>query len=353
MKNINIVLILTLLLFFSSCDNSINLATDWEETTVVYTFLDHNDSISYIKVTKAFLANDNILTLAGIRDSSEYENISVTLEKYNNGTLVKIFDFEPVEIDNKDSGIFYSPYQTVYAAVTYNELDALYTTYPSKNSYTYKVRILNNSGEEVGATIPLVSETMNLRLPVFNPTSGDPGTVSFLSSKDHKQSITWDTITNGYYTNVSAEIIISELLKNGDTIRRIIPWNNLFSVTNANENLTNGRITKDIQSASFFSMMLRSVLYSDQTQEDAVDKRRLDYFTLIFKSAGKAYYEYLSMANMSTGLNQDVPNYTNVENGLGLITSRIAYRYQCVFSDATKAVLYDGYEYDGLKFSTF
>ncbi|MDL2227790.1 hypothetical protein LJC30_02765 [Odoribacter sp. OttesenSCG-928-L07] len=325
---------------FNSCDNTLNLNTDWEETTVVYTFLDRNDSISYIKVNKAFLGNDNVMVMAGIRDSSEYQNISVTLEKYFNNKHIKTFTFEPVEVDNREDGMFYNPYQTVYAATTYNELNAVYN---SDSSFQYKVKVVNNSGEEVGTTISLVSEKMTVKKP--------RNTVSFYNNNISSTEFEWDTVRNGFYYIVDGEFDFLEVFKNGDTIQRTIRWNNMI-ITN-NNNRTGSTISRKLPSKNFFSFLLAEVPHDDKSIEESVEKRRIGDFSLVFKIAGEDFYEYIA-SSASGGLNQDIPNFSNVENGLGLITSRITHKHKFILSDAaTKAPLLNDLEYDHLKFKSF
>ena len=42
-------------LFVASCKKDLNINDEWKEITVVYGLLNVNDSIHYVKITKAFL----------------------------------------------------------------------------------------------------------------------------------------------------------------------------------------------------------------------------------------------------------------------------------------------------------
>ena len=340
MKKLTFIFILFSLFVFTTCDNSLNINAEWKERTVVYAIFDPGDSISYIRVTKAFLGEGNILAMAKERDSSEYKNISVTLEKYFNNSHTKTYVFEPTEIDGKEDGTFYNPYQTVYAAVTHNELDAIYT---SDTTYTYKLQIINNSKDTVGKSMPLISNRFTLITP-FTPSSSTP-TITFSHSSINETRFEWYKVENGYIYNVSAEIEILETLSNKDSVMRIISWDNIFNFVNEDVDL----IQKKIPSMGFFYMMLARVPHKDAEKENLVVKRQIRDFTLVFKIGTKDYYEYVT-GLASSGLNMDFPVYSNFENGIGLITSRVTHTRKCILSDRTKAALIFEPSYEHLKF---
>ncbi|NCD43137.1 MAG: hypothetical protein EOL88_13765, partial [Bacteroidia bacterium] len=79
-------------LLFLSCDNEVTTISDWEDITVVYGLLNQNDSITYLKITKAFLGEGNALIFAQEPDSSQYDvKLDVKIEEYNNGKYVREF----------------------------------------------------------------------------------------------------------------------------------------------------------------------------------------------------------------------------------------------------------------------
>jgi len=343
------VIILSSLFVFTSCDNSINLAADYKETTVVYAIFDPSDSISYIRVTKAFLGNGSIIEMAKERDSSEYKNISVTLEKYINKKLVKTFDFEPVELDGKQDGIFYSPRHTVYAAVTYNELDCTNTR---DTIYSYEVKVKNNSKEIVGRNMTLVGGEFIGTTPMPGH-DGKPGTISFLNNKISKTPIAWSAVENGHIYSLDAEFYFLEVFTNGDSIQRTVKWDSIVSVSSGDAN-----VKVEIQCTKFFDMVLAQVPYKNSEKENSVVKRRigsdvLGDMTFFFKVGTKDFYEYITIRQLSSGMNQDIPIYTNVDNGIGLITSRITHSRVFVMTDHAKNALLEDSDFDHLKFKSF
>jgi hypothetical protein len=119
---------LFIVLFIStSCDKTLNVNAEWKDITIVYGLLDQNDSVQYIKITKAFLGEGDALTFSKIADSSNYkEKLEVTMEEWDkptqyDSTLKNVYVFDTTTIYNKEAGdsIFYFPVQLVYKNKAY------------------------------------------------------------------------------------------------------------------------------------------------------------------------------------------------------------------------------------------
>ena len=343
------IVIILLPLIFAACDNSVHLSADWTEQTIVYGLLNQDDSISYIKVTKAFLGEGNSVVMATVRDSSQYGvgDISVVLEKWLNNTRVKTFTFTETEIDDKEDGIFYNPYQTVYAAVTQGELNS---TFNSDTLYTYKLIIKNVSDATITSELNLISSDFSVRKPI-KPNDGRLPSISFVDNTISSAPVQWDTAAFAYLYNLDADFAFWEINKAGDTSERSVMWNDLKSITNVANEL--GVITTNIKSTSFYNMLFDKVLYADASKEDKIVKRRPGQLTLIFNMAAEDYYDYMNLSSSTGGFNQDVPTYSNIENGLGLFSARMKYRYPCQISEVTKNALYSNADYDALKFTNW
>ena len=346
MKNIiKYLLLFLVVIVVSSCNSEIEMCTDWDETTVVYSLLDSDDSISYIKVNKAFLGNDNALVMAEIRDSSEYDNINVKLEKYLNNKLVQTFNFEPVEVDNKEDGIFYNPYQTIYACVTDGQLNSSFSNFP-KTIYTYKIVITNNSNETVWSQIHLIDDKLHVVKPI-DPHDGRLPTINFPNNSIAMTTVEWDTVAFAKYYKIDADFYFWEIHSNGDTIVRSIPWNNLRTLYSRPDDY---RLSFTVNSIAFYELLKRDIPYKDNNVEKTVLKRRPGNFVVYFSMDGNEYYSYVSNNNMSSGLSQEIPIYSNVENGIGLVSGRHRITYPCQLAEQAKNSLFSDSEYDFLKF---
>ena len=112
---------------FTSCEKGIQINDDYKDITIVYGLLNPSDSLSYLRIEKAFLSEGDIFQAAQIPDSNLY-SYKLDVKLFNqDGDLVVTFD--TMTIYNKNEGIFYAPVMQVYYAVTKGLLndDDIYT----------------------------------------------------------------------------------------------------------------------------------------------------------------------------------------------------------------------------------
>lgn len=98
-------------ILFSSCETEVDLLAPYDETPVIYGVLDYTADTQFVRINKTFLGPGNPNQYSGIKDSIEYDpaNVVAVINKYDNsGNLLNIFTLEPIDIPNRDEGIFYS-----------------------------------------------------------------------------------------------------------------------------------------------------------------------------------------------------------------------------------------------------
>jgi hypothetical protein len=87
-------LLIVLAVFLLSCENEVELTTDFEEKTVVYGLLDQSQDTQFVKINRTFLEpNTNAIQLAKDPSNLKYDNLPVYLreqEKKNVISLQKI-----------------------------------------------------------------------------------------------------------------------------------------------------------------------------------------------------------------------------------------------------------------------
>ena len=94
------------MLFFTSCENEVDITAEWKEVIAVYGLLDPLQESQYIKVNKAFLNEDgSAFKIAQIPDSLFLDSANVTLTRLNTGQRISLFRVDEV---TKDSGVFSS-----------------------------------------------------------------------------------------------------------------------------------------------------------------------------------------------------------------------------------------------------
>src|ERR1700733_715755 len=81
-KPIFLFFALLFLIAGTGCTTKFKIAAPYENITVIYGFLDMNDTAHYIRVQKAFLDNSkSALTMSQSPDSSFYANINVRINR--------------------------------------------------------------------------------------------------------------------------------------------------------------------------------------------------------------------------------------------------------------------------------
>ena len=345
-KSISAVIILMAAV---SCDNDIHLCDEWSEKTIVYGMLDVADTNTYLHITKAILGDGNAYDMAKIVDSSEYlpGEITVKMEKWLDGKLERTYNFEPERNSDKQPGVFYSPEHLVYKC---NTLGQLIVPGDSTNNYkseyddaVFKIIVVNTSGDTVTAETKLVEPNLYVTVSRLheNPT--------IYKNLRFPTAITWNTATNAERYNLKADLSVLEVMKNGDSILRVIPRGNISNKT-ASSLISGDIFTIDDHPDGFFAFIEDNVPYSDKNVEDNVLYRKIRLYTLNFSMAGIEFEKYLQTTR-GTSISQNQNVYSNVKNGYGLVSSRASYKFPCQVSEEVKKELFENSKYDYLKFS--
>ncbi len=296
-------------LILGSCSTDIDMIAEWKDITVVYSLLNQTDSISYVKVNKAFLGDTNALYMAQEADSSSYgDALIVQLEQWKWGSVLKTFDFDTTTIYNKEPGTFYNPEQVIYQYVTHGQLD-----YKSE----YKLIITNqNTDKVITAQTPLVHDFMILKPPLNHPT--DP-TIMFPDNSFAKD-VEWVSAKNGRRYEVIMRFNYKEkFFNNPDTLFKSVD----FHFTTRRSKTTDGGEEMLIQFANeSFYIFLQSTIPYEPEMEAEVDSRVSMTVEFLYSVAGEEYNTYMVVNEPSNSIVQDRPEYTNITNGIGIFSCR-------------------------------
>ena len=114
---------------FSGCSNDVDINASYKDIVVVYGLLESGENASdttFLKINKAFLGDENALIMAQVRDSSEsLEKLVVKMWPEDNPSNVITFD--TITLKNKDTGIFYNPYQVLYYSPVVPQTETKYS----------------------------------------------------------------------------------------------------------------------------------------------------------------------------------------------------------------------------------
>ena len=315
-----LLLILTGLILFNGCSNDVDINASYELITVVYGLLDPNEDTTYLKINKAFLGEDNALIMAQIPDSSEFiEKLDVRIWPADNPD--NIYYFDTITITNKEDGIFYNPNQIIYCSAFKPE--------PDKK---YKLSILYKQNEVTSECTTIAHFTASdISKPGFAKAIG--------FNYDLTNPVRWNKKDNAPRYDVTIRFHYKEIWEGStDTVFRFIDWHKATRQATSSpevESLYNGSV--------FFSSLNNYVPYEDASLEDKVMHRYSGKVDFIVEAGGTTLNTYMEVNEPSSSIIQDRPEYTNIENGIGIFSSRSRAIKIKKLNDLTKSRIQDLY----------
>ena len=290
------------LFLFSMCSTDLDLLDDWKETCVVYGLLDQTQPVQYIRIQKAFLGPNNAYDMAQQYDSINYiSELDVRMERLYNDGLDSTVILQPDTFYNKQPGDFYAPMYVVYS------LPQSSTWF--SNSYKYRLVVYNSrTGYQVDATTRLVQN--------FAINSPNFGTIGFATNNiNYNVEIKWNSAPSARLYQLVMYFKYDETDLNNVVTTKTTPGVVLGSVV---QTLGDGSVKSlKFDPDVFYRFVAQQVPYDDN-----VIQRSSDSVIFVVNACGEELYDFMEINGPSTGIAQEKPNYTNVNNGLGVYSSR-------------------------------
>ncbi len=325
---VSLLLIVLASLLFTRCSNDVDLYADYKEITVVYGIMDVSDDTTFVKITKAYTGPGNALVMAHNPDSSNYQfKLDAKLLGVKNGADLEPIVLDTVTIYNKQEGdsMFYYPKQLLY-----------YTTEPLDVNAVYTLAI-NTGKNEVSAVSPLIGN-MTLRYP-YN-------TIDFMN--DH--AVKWRSVKNGKRYEVKAVFNYREFLPGtyDDTLNLSFPLETIFS--------SSVKVSADAEGGEDMELSYSGESFFNELNArlEVVTgiERWADNVDVIVTAGSEVIHYYIEINHALAGsLTQEIPNYTNINNGTGIFASRHAVVKSVPLSGYTERTLIEDYHL-GFKFKT-
>lgn len=294
---------------WSSCETDFSLNGDYQITPVVFGLLDHTKSTHIIKITKAYMGDGDNLVYAQEEDSNYFETVDARVIEFKNGNETgRSWQLHDSTITNKDtSGIFYAPNQKVYVFYE-SDLDssAEYHLEVDINEGAYQVssttELINGfyASNSIYANKKLnfagdnVAEDKDYKIWTFNVFEGLNG-----SLYNYKYTVRWTE----YYEDLTSQSFTATR-NNGDKEQE-----------DPDE--------KGIQVASFSGLDFYKWLDEVVADDPNVVRRTFDGLDLRITVAHYTFDQYMDVSQPVTSIAQAQPEYTNINGGLGLFSSRL------------------------------
>ncbi|MBR3711168.1 MAG: hypothetical protein IKM99_09445 [Bacteroidales bacterium] len=294
-------------MMFYSCSTDVDLYADYKDITVVYGLLDSSKDTNFIKINKAFLGPGSAFDIALIDDSCNYPNkLDARLIEYkastggNNYQQSRVLPLDTITIHNKDLGIFYAPDQLVYYTT------AKLNNNTSNHKYRYELQI------DRGDTL----------LTAFTEMVGGYGfnlLVSQLDFTSEYGKIKWQTCPNASVYELVVKFYFTEVGPLNDSVQRCMTWSlGTFPASTLIEE--SGALSIQYKASQFYPN-LASFLGNDTTKK----VERLVFepsLVLSVAAGGEELYNFIAVNGPSSSIAQNIPEYTNVNGGYGVFSSR-------------------------------
>lgn len=291
---------------FSSCETDVDIYAEGDETTIVYGYLDADADTNFLKITKSFVGN--AIETAPVYSASNYDyKLDVQLKGRfaDNPNVVSVAVFDTVSV--------YKPYDPNTIFYSGRNQVLYYTTRKLMENEEYQLTIKRNDGVELTSKVKTISGS-SIRKPFSSLISFE----SYLSS-----SIAWRPNTVGElaaYYEVVGYFHYKQFLQNGtDTTRYTMKW---FMGSGTGEQLWSNS-DKWLSISYTPNDFYKRLQADDNIVNNSPNhvRRIAEGFEVVVTSTGEELYNYMLIQNSGSAI-QDTPEYTNIENGMGILSSR-------------------------------
>lgn len=324
---------LSVLVLFSSfiviagCSTDVDIIAPKKDMTVVYGLLEVNQSRHYIRINKSFVGKDSASVLAGQPGANEYsdaEMIEAAIRELNtDGSVRRRFMLQPTYVYNKEAGDFFSDSNKVYYFDGNLDVNYEYELY-------LKIQPEGEVEKEVTALTSVLGSNDGSALRVNKPNLGGNG--EFCEGRDNNEidwvdrneirtswSLKWSAANNASSYTCYGRFYYADVYPDGtlkrDSVTLPIGVENVTATSNL------GEVEFVISPTEFYSAIGRAVpeytIGVDEFTRIAVDT--IQFFIEV---ANEELATYVDINKPATNIVQERPNYTNLNNGIGLFASK-------------------------------
>ena len=296
------------LIVFSSCETDFDVNAEWDDVTVVYGLLDPNNEIQLIKINKAFIGAGDAIQMASVSDSVNYTPSDLDVKLYRIRSLgfgqydtlasVTLYD----TIVEKDDGLFSTDDNIIYAfekPLSFYNTNSIYvleiTNTNTNNIVSSQTEIINNFNFE--------SLNSSFEWGLYNGDLVD-------SLKFRTKNIEWTKSTNGEIYQLD---LIINYLEDGEN--KSLVWSQPL------KEYTSGNMSHRIDGEQFFNFLENNLTNNTTKQFLNLD--------LLMTVGTSDLNTYINVNKPFSGIVQERPVFSNINNGIGLFSSR--YTYDDVF----------------------
>ncbi|MBS1648028.1 MAG: hypothetical protein JST67_11870 [Bacteroidetes bacterium] len=312
------IYILFTALAFWGCSNSLSVIAPYKESVSVYGLLDPSDTTHYIRIERVFLGEGNAYTMAQNQDSVYFQHgdLTVTLERWRNGTQISVD--EPVSV-YRSITLTDTVIQT--PSGIFNQNERVYKTnhklYADDSTCVYKLVVTNNkSGKQYTAQTGLIGAFQ--RIPnaggAFNCIASGVDTnyaINFIPMNNGQVTCIYNSPANAGICGLSIRLNYTE---NGAPKTTDIGLGTFYPSVSS---LQQGGYQMNFTYSG--ASLLANIAAVIPTNNSVV--RNLQNIQFLLNAGGYDISLY-NQVNASTSISQNKANYSNINGGVGVFSSR-------------------------------
>ena len=295
----------------TSCEVEFSPNADYKEVPVVYCILNQDEDTTWARIQKCYLGEDDLNSYTGISDSVNYPEgaIEVKLLQWKsrrlaNNLLVKVGDSPMAEmlfeykVKEKEDGAFGYREQPLYACNTKRKLDT--------NSI-YQLVVLKTDTRDTLASAETSLLGGDKTLKSINGFQQGSRNWLFKFAGRGNCIITWDTWTR------------SRLYQPGIRFYYKSNGEEKYVDINCSDVVNGGRastLSANVSQGSYFADIKNAL------KDDPSPKQYVHHVDVTIDACGEDLKAYLASIRAINGGSQNTQIYTNIDNGIGVFSSR-------------------------------
>jgi len=304
------------LIGFNACSTDVDLYAGYKEIPVIYGLMDASADTNYVKIVRAFSGSDEVSVdatqVALIADSCNYPGkLDAKIYRYKRifgnefalDDAAPVIELDTITINDKEPGAFYYPNQRVY-----------YTTasFTPSDDYFYRLEVVVGNDT-------ISSETGIVGGENFKVTNSQ---VSFMLEDTEKTAkINFMPADNATVYNMEVSFRYKKMVPGESPVFKIVRYS--FGMKNLDEIGTDDGILYYVTySQNLLFNMLRADIANDPLNTSYTYDPKIS-FVISLAAGGEELYNYIQINQGAGGLSQNIPDYTNINGGYGVFSSRI------------------------------
>lgn len=339
MKNRLLVFLITLIVF-GSCSTDVDIYADYKDTAIVYGLIEAKADTNYVKITRAFCGtNDqpiNAYEAAVIYDSSNYPGkLEVFIEELkSNGDQPfqftgRRFYLDTITIHYKETGVFYAPHQQLYYTTERFNINH------GGDKYRYRLQVVKPDGDRVSAETSVVAGDISISTVNVSFQSAPSNQSSSLVFSSTEEAVLYEFgMRFSYWESHPGQPMEKKVVTWAYGPKTLSEYENVAGVDN---------IYRFYYSVNTMFNLLEQAIGDDIVWDENHPNvtRYIGDFVVFVSGAGEEfnnYYQYMQTMQNGLGYSTD---YSSVEGGYGLFSSRIFVEKTVGISTSTKLDLFN------------